>query len=205
MAQKLRWMEISDPQVLKAMATVPRHQFVDAKFAPQAYADKALPIGEGEDISSPHDVAFTTQALQLKSTDHVLEIGTGSGYQAAVMGEIAVEVYTIDIVEAFAKRAQDLFQKLGIQNIFARAGDGYLGWPDKAPFDKILLTTSPTKIPLPLVEQLKEGGLLLVPLGGSKRFQQMNLYMKKGETLIKLRQLSSVQFSPMKGKVQEGD
>ena len=201
--QQLKWRRITDAQVLKAMEKVAREKFIPESLALRAYDDLALPIGEEQTISEPYVVAFMTQAAALKPDDKVLEIGTGSGYQAAVLAEIVSEVFTIEILPNLAAAAEKRLGPLGYSDIHVRAGDGYLGWPEAAPFDAILLTASPDTVPLPLQAQLKEGGRLVVPLGGSERFQTLVLYTKKNGTFKKVRELLPVSFVPMSGKIRE--
>jgi protein-L-isoaspartate(D-aspartate) O-methyltransferase len=149
---------IKNPRVIEAMRRTPRHEFVPPEQRHLAYYDMALPIGFGQTISPPFVVALMTEALDPQPTDRVLEVGTGSGYQAAVLSPLVKEVYTIEIVEPLARRAAETLARLGYKNVFVKAGDGYLGWPEKAPFDKIIVTCSPEEVPQPLVDQLAEGG-----------------------------------------------
>jgi protein-L-isoaspartate(D-aspartate) O-methyltransferase len=186
---------IRSPAVLAAMRKVERHRFVPKELMPLAYDDSPLPIGEGQTISQPYIVAFMTEALDLRATDKVLEIGTGSGYQAAVLGELCAEVYTIEIFESLANRSGELLRKLGYSNVHVRHGDGYLGWPEEAPFDAIIVTCSPTAIPQPLQDQLKEGGRMIIPVG-ERPGQELVLVTKKGGKIRQERVLS-VLFVPM--------
>ncbi|MFZ0712206.1 MAG: protein-L-isoaspartate(D-aspartate) O-methyltransferase, partial [Terrimicrobiaceae bacterium] len=156
---------ITNAAVLEAMTEVPRHEFVPEALRPRAYADGPLPIGHGQTISQPFIVAYMTQALELSKEDTVLEVGTGSGYQAAILGKLAKEVYTIEIVPPLAESARNILAKLGFQNVHVKLGDGYLGWPEAAPFDAIIVTCAPDRVPEPLVSQLKEGGRLVIPVG----------------------------------------
>ena len=156
---------VKDPRVLSALLKVERHRFVPEKYLDSAYSDQPLPIGEGQTISQPYIVALMTELLELKGNERVLEIGTGSGYQAAILAELAKEVYTIEIIEPLASRAREKLSELGYQNVKVKAGDGYLGWPEAAPFDAIIVTAAPDHIPKPLIEQLKEGGRMVLPLG----------------------------------------
>ncbi len=156
---------ISDPRVLAAMRKVPRERFVPADVASLAYADQPLPIGNGQTISQPYIVAYMSEALQVNEHAKVLEIGTGSGYQAAILGELAREVYTIEIVPELAERARAVLESMGYSNVHVRAGDGYLGWPEQAPFDAIMVTAAPDHVPQPLIEQLGPGGRLVIPVG----------------------------------------
>jgi protein-L-isoaspartate(D-aspartate) O-methyltransferase len=160
---------VRDSSVLDAMRTVPRHRFVPAGHAYQAYADQPLPTGEGQTISQPYIVALMTELLGCGPKDTVLEIGTGSGYQAAVLAELVAHVYSIEIVEILARRADSTLKELGYGNISVKAGDGYRGWPEHAPFDAIIVTAAPDHIPEPLVEQLKVGGRLVIPVGDAWR------------------------------------
>ena len=155
--------DLKDKRVLDSMRQVPRHEFVPPSQRRFAYEDTPLPIGHGQTISQPFIVAFMTEKLAVKPTDRVLEIGTGSGYQAAILAKLAKEVFTIEIVEALGREAGSTLQRLGFTNVHARVGDGYLGWPEAAPFDAIIVTCAPEKIPQPLVEQLKEGGRMIIP------------------------------------------
>ena len=156
---------IKSPAILAVMRTVPRHEFVPADVRRYAYLDMALPIGEHQTISPPFVVAYMTQKLDPQPTDKVLEIGTGSGYQAAVLSPLVKDVYTIEIVEPLGERARQTFKRLGYKNVHTKIGDGYQGWAEHAPFDKIIVTCSPEKVPAPLVEQLHEGGRMVIPVG----------------------------------------
>ncbi|MBI5739339.1 MAG: protein-L-isoaspartate(D-aspartate) O-methyltransferase [Nitrospirae bacterium] len=192
---------IKDERVLDAMAKIPRHLFVEDPLKRQAYEDHPLPIGEGQTISQPYVVALMTEALKLKSSDRVLEIGTGSGYQAAVLAEIAGEVYTIEIRERLKETASRLLSDLGYENIKTKYADGYFGWEEYAPFDAIIITASANHIPPPLLKQLKEGGRLIIPLGSTLYYQTLTLVTKKrGGPIVE--QMSGVAFVPMTGKAQ---
>src|SRR5262249_3548249 len=171
--------DIKNNRVLEVMATVPRHEFVPESERKFAYWDEPLPIGYGQTISQPFVVAFMTQQLNLKPTDRVLEIGTGSGYQAAVLSRLVAEVYTIEIIKPLAKRAEADLKRLGYNNVRVLAGDGYQGWPDHAPFDAIIVTCAPDHIPQPLVEQLRDGGRMIIPVGGLEG-QELYLLKKQG-------------------------
>lgn len=177
--RQLRSRGIDDPRTLRAMAKVPREKFVPNELRSSAYEDRPLPIGYGQTISQPFIVGFMTQQLQPKPTDRVLEIGTGSGYQAAVLGELVAEVYTIEIVRPLAEHAEILLRELGYKNVHVKAGDGYKGWPEHAPFDAIIVTAAPVHVPQPLVEQLKEGGRMIIPVGNSSA-QRLYLLEKRG-------------------------
>jgi len=186
------------PRVRAAIAKVPRHRFVSAALQDSAYADRALPIGEGQTISQPIVVALMTELLDPKPDDRVLEIGTGSGYQTAVLAECVARVYTIEIVRSLGERAASLLEQLGYHNIESRIGDGYRGWPEKAPFDEIIVTAAPDHVPQPLVEQLKPGGRMVVPVGMHDTEQDLLLVTKDpdGRTLTERRTLA-VRFVPL--------
>ncbi len=190
---------IGDREVLKAMRTVPRHLFVPLNSRPGAYEDHPLPIGEGQTISQPYIVALMTESLNLKQTDKVLEIGTGSGYQAAVLAAIVGEVYSIEIKEVLYRRAAERLKSLGFRNIMTRGGDGYYGWEEQAPFDCIMITAAVNHIPPPLLKQLKEGGRMILPLGNPFSFQNLVLVTKrKGDYTVK--NITGVIFVPMTGE-----
>ena len=194
---QLREKGITDHQVLAVMQQVPRHRFVSQSQSEDAYGDFPLPIGMGQTISQPFIVAYMTQALELKATDRVLEIGTGSGYQAAVLAELCSQVFTIEIVEVLGRRAKTLLQELGYTNVTVKIGDGYQGWPEEAPFDAIIVTAAPTHVPPILLEQLAIGGRLILPVGGS--IQQLLLYRRLHEGYQKT-ELLPVAFVPMTGE-----
>jgi len=183
-----------DP-TLHAMLSVPRHKFVPESQRPFAYWDQPLPIGNGQTISQPYIVAFMTEALKLKNSDQVLEVGTGSGYQAAVLSKIADSVYTIEIVEELALDAEKLLKKLGYDNITVKAGDGYHGWPEKAPFNAIMVTAGAESIPQSLVDQLKIGGRMIIPVGPHNGIRQLVLVTKKKNKITK-KNLMPVRFVP---------
>lgn len=198
----LKGRGIKDKKVLEVMGKMPRHLFVDASLRDRAYEDYPLPIGEGQTISQPYVVALMTEALRLKPTDRVLEIGTGSGYQAAVLAELVKDVYTIEIRKGLAEKAENRLKELGYRNIRVKYGDGYFGWEDQAPFDAIIITASANHIPPPLIKQLKDNGRLIIPLGSTVYFQTLTLAVKKkGE--LDLEQITSVAFVPMIGEVQK--
>jgi protein-L-isoaspartate(D-aspartate) O-methyltransferase len=200
--QDIRGRGIQDPVILGVMGKVPRHVFVDASYRDKAYGDHPLPIGEGQTISQPYVVALMTEALRLRPSDRVLEIGTGSGYQAAVLAEIVKEVYTIEIRKPLADRAAKTLADLGYRNVKVKFGDGYFGWAEQAPYDAIIITAAANHIPPPLIEQLKERGRLIVPLGSTVYFQTLTLTTKrKGE--LDVEQMSPVAFVPMTGKILE--
>jgi protein-L-isoaspartate(D-aspartate) O-methyltransferase len=174
---------IRDRRVLDAMGRVPRHLFVDGPTVANAYSDMALPIGEGQTISQPYMVAVMTELLELKGTEKVLEIGTGSGYQAAVLAELSLEVFTIERIVSLAEKAKKKFQGLSYVNIQVKAEDGTLGWPEEAPFDRIIITAGSPEVPTPLIEQLPEGGIIVVPVGDLYS-QQLLKYTKSGKNPI---------------------
>ncbi|MBI4685810.1 MAG: protein-L-isoaspartate(D-aspartate) O-methyltransferase [Nitrospirae bacterium] len=198
----IRGRGIKDKRVLDAMSRIERHLFVDKGLMHRAYEDNPLPIDEGQTISQPYVVALMTEALRLKPTDRVLEIGTGSGYQAAVLAEIASEVYTIEIRKKLVEKSENLLKSLGYRNIKVKHADGYFGWEEHGPFDAIIVTASANHIPPPLIRQLKEGGSLIIPLGSTVYFQTLTLATKKKGELDVL-QMTSVAFVPMTGEVQK--
>ena len=191
---QLRGRDIRNPDVLEAMRRVPRHEFVPDHLRHRAYEDGPLPIGGGQTISQPYIVAYMTQAIEPARTDRVLEIGTGSGYQAAVLAELVAEVYTIEIVPTLADSSNALLKRLGYTNIRPRTGDGYAGWPEAAPFDKIVVTAAPERIPQALVDQLEVGGIMAVPVG--RGFQMMTI-VRKTATGTVTRETIEVRFVPM--------
>jgi len=188
---------ITNARVLAAMRKVPRHEFVPEEVRRRAYGDHPLPIGHGQTISQPFIVAFMTERLEPQPTDKVLEIGTGSGYQAAVLAELVAQVYTIEIIEPLARRAAADLKRLGYTNVTVRAGDGYKGWPEAAPFDAIIVTCAPDHVPQPLVDQLKEGGRLVIPVGPS--WDQELYLLRKQAGRIEQRAVLPVRFVPMTG------
>ena len=194
---QLHARDIRAARVLEAMRRVPRHVFVPESQRADAYEDRPLPIGHGQTISQPYIVAFMTQALDVRATDRVLEIGTGSGYQAAVLCELAKEVYTIEIVTPLAERARETLTGLGYRNVHVRAGNGYLGWPEQAPFDRVIVTAAPEEVPTALVDQLNAGGLMAIPVGGID--QELRILRKNTAGLETLQTLP-VRFVPMTGK-----
>ena len=189
---------ISDNRVLAAMQSVPRHLFVPDKLKSVAYDDRPLPIGEGQTISQPYVVALMTEILALSGDQRVLEIGTGSGYQAAVLGEISDSVFTIEIKQKLYEKSSNILKLLGYKKIKTRHSDGYFGWPEAAPFDAIMITAAIDHIPPPLIKQLKDGGRLTLPLGNPFSYQNLVLVTKKGEDLT-VRQITGVLFVPMTG------
>ena len=192
--RQLRGRGISDPRTLRAMASVPRDKFVPAELRSRAYDDRPLPIGYGQTISQPYIVALMTEQIQPKPGQRVLEIGTGSGYQAAVLSELVAEVYSIEIVRPLAQRAEALLRELGYKNVHVKAGDGYKGWPEHAPFDAIIVTAAPDHVPKPLVEQLREGGRMIIPVGESGA-QNLYLLEKRGGQ-VKQTAVIPVKFVP---------
>ncbi|MHC4654640.1 MAG: protein-L-isoaspartate(D-aspartate) O-methyltransferase [Planctomycetota bacterium] len=202
-ATQIRARDVKDPNVLKAMRIVPRHIFMPVSQRRYAYADRPLPIEHNQTISQPYIVAFMTNALKLRPGSKVLEIGTGSGYQAAVCAEIAREVYTIEIVEGLAKTAKERLKKLGYKNVFVKAGDGFFGWPEKGPFDAIIGTAAAKRIPKPLIEQLKPGGRMIIPTGSTFGLQYLELIRKDKEGKIRKIRVMPVRFVPMTGEVQK--
>jgi protein-L-isoaspartate(D-aspartate) O-methyltransferase len=188
---------VKDPRVLSAISKVERHLFVPESLESSAYGDQPLPIGEGQTISQPYIVALMTELLELKGEERVLEIGTGSGYQAAVLAELAKEVYTIEIVESLAASAKERLLRLGYRDIHVMAGDGYLGWPQAAPFDAIMVTAAPDHIPQPLLDQLKEGGRLVLPVGS--HYQTLKKIVKRSGS-IETTDTVPVLFVPMTGE-----
>jgi protein-L-isoaspartate(D-aspartate) O-methyltransferase len=193
---QLRARGIGDAAVLRAMGKVPRHRFVSPALESQAYSDRALPIDEGQTISQPYIVALMTELAELRGGEKVLEVGTGSGYQAAVLAEIVKEVYTIEILPGLAASATARLKQLGYPRVQVRAGDGYLGWPETAPFDAIIVTAGATHIPQPLVAQLVEGGRLVIPVGPSSDRQDLILGRKTGG-LFSTRVIAPVRFVPL--------
>ena len=191
---------IKDPRVLEAFRTVPRHLFLPPETQRHAYDDESIPIGEGQTITPPFDVAFMTEKLEPKPTDKVYEVGTGSGYQAAILSRLVKDVYSVEIKEKLGKRAAEVLKKVGYTNVHTRVGDGYAGWPSEAPFDAIIVTCAPEHIPPPLVEQLKEGGRMVIPLGD--RFNQTVYLMTKKNGKLTGRELRPTLFVPMTGKAQ---
>jgi protein-L-isoaspartate(D-aspartate) O-methyltransferase len=198
---QLRPRGIRNAKVLEAMGKVPRHEFVPFLLRSLAYRDRPLPIGHGQTISQPFIVAFMTEALNPAPADKVLEIGTGSGYQAAVLAELVAKVYTIEIVAPLGERARADLARLGYGNVKVRIGDGYEGWPEHAPFDAIIVTCSPTKVPQPLVDQLRDGGRMIIPVGEEDGVQELVLMEKRG-TAVMQRAVMPVRFVPMTGRAE---
>ncbi|PYK30516.1 MAG: protein-L-isoaspartate(D-aspartate) O-methyltransferase [Verrucomicrobia bacterium] len=197
-AEQLRSHGVSDERVLKVMEKVPREEFVPENVRADAYADKALPIGHDQTISQPFIVAFMTEQLRPKPTDRVLEVGTGSGYQAAVLAELVKDVYTIEIIDSLGKDASARLARLGYSNAHVRVGDGFGGWPEVAPFDAILVTCAPNQVPAPLTQQLKDGGRMIIPVGTGID-QQLHLLEKRNGQLAE-RAILPVRFVQMTGE-----
>lgn len=194
---------IQDERVIRAMTSIPRHFFVPEEFATEAYADGPLPIGCGQTISQPFVVAFMTQALNLKPSDRILEIGVGCGYQTAVLSRLAKEVYGIEIVRELAERATVALDRMGADNVSIRAGDGLEGWPEEAPFDAILVACAPNHIPQSLVDQLASGGRMILPVGERHECQNLWLLENRGGA-IRRESILPVRFVPMTGRVEVG-
>lgn len=192
---------VTNPEVLQAMRNIERELFVPEDLKKHAYEDRPLPIGEGQTISQPYIVAYMAQELQLESKDVVLEIGTGCGYNAAILSELVEQVYSIEVVEWLAGFAKENLRKAKIENVTTRHSDGFKGWEENAPYDAIILTAAPPSIPQPLKDQLKTGGRLLAPVGNMR--QSLKLIMKTGENSFKEKDLLPVRFVPMTGKAQE--
>ncbi len=195
--EQLKGRDIVDPKVLKAIQKVPRHRFVPDFYQDLAYKDRALPIAQGQTISQPYIVALMTQLADIDPEDRVLEIGTGSGYQAAVLAELSQEVYTIEIVPKLAKQAKETLQGLDFEQVRVKQGDGFQGWPEHAPFDAILVTCAPPEIPAPLLEQLAPEGRLVIPVG--ERWQELKVVHKTRDGDLREQIVTSVRFVPMTG------
>jgi protein-L-isoaspartate(D-aspartate) O-methyltransferase len=198
--QQIKGRGIRDRRVLAAMEKVPRHLLLDKTLWSRAYADHPLPIGEGQTISQPYVVALMTEELRLSPSDRVLEIGTGSGYQAAVLAEIVKEVFTIEIRKGLADRAAKALKEQGYRNVLVKYADGYFGWEEHAPFDAIIITAAVNHIPPPLLKQLKEGGRLILPLGSTVFYQTLTLVTKKKGGDLSVEQKGEVAFVPMTGE-----
>jgi len=197
-AEQIEDRGIKDKRILKAMEKIPRHNFVPEKYRPFAYIDYPIPIGEGQTISQPYIVALMTECLGLEGDEKVLEVGTGSGYQAAILSELAKEVYTIEILEPLAKKAEELLRKMDYGNAKVKCGDGYLGWEEYAPFDGIIVTCAPDHIPQPLIDQLAEGGRMVIPVGEAY-FPQVLKLLEKKEGKVTVQNVVPVRFVPMTG------
>lgn len=194
---------VRDPAVLAAMRKVARHLFVPRDLQAEAYADHPLPIGHAQTISQPSLVAFMTELLQVNREATVLEIGTGSGYQAAILGELVREVYTIEIVRPLGEEAARRLQRMGYQNVHVRVGDGYQGWSEHAPFDAIIVTCAPESVPQPLIDQLKTGGRLCIPVGPTAGRQELYLMVKGADGTLERKSVLGVRFVPMTGAVKQ--
>ena len=192
---------VKDPAVLAAMRVVKRHELVPVAYREKAYEDHPLPIGEDQTISQPYIVGLMSELLQAETGDKILEIGTGSGYQAAVLAEMGLEVFTIEIIESLAKRATEDLARIGYPEVRVKWGDGYQGWPEEAPFDRIIITAAPPQLPQPLIEQLKPGGRLVVPVG--RGVQDLNVYTKNKNGKVSIKTIIPVRFVPMTGRAQE--
>jgi len=197
---QIQGRDVSDPRVLAAMRKVPRHRFVPERLRKEAYGDYPLPIGEGQTISQPYIVGIMSELMKLTGGERVLEVGTGSGYQAAVLAELAKEVYSIEILEPLARRATATLRELGYGGVYVRTGDGYLGWPEAAPFDAIIVTAAPDHIPQPLVDQLKVGGRLVIPVG--EYYQELLQCEKTPQGLLR-KSIIPVRFVPLTGEEVE--
>ncbi len=195
---QLAFRGIKDERVLEVFRKAPRHQFVPKELEDSAYIDSPLPIGEGQTISQPYMVALMTECLHLKGEEKVLEIGTGSGYQAAILAELAKEVYSIERIESLAIKAKERLEKLGYKNIKIKVDDGTLGWPEFSPYEGIIVTAAAPQIPPPLLEQLKDGGLLVIPLNG--RFSQVLTVIEKTKDKLKFKEICGCVFVPMIGE-----
>lgn len=190
---------IRNPEVIAALSTVPRHDFVPVKSREQAYENHPLPIGHGQTISQPYIVALMTESLGIEAGDRVLEIGTGSGYQAAVLAEVGAEVYTIEIIEPLAEEAADRLERLGYGAVHTRTADGYYGWPEQAPFEAIIVTAAPDHVPQPLLTQLAEGGVLVIPVGPQWGVQELWQITRTGSDEFETVSLGGVRFVPLMG------
>jgi len=189
---------VKDKDVLRAMESVPRHEFVPPEYRSQAYEDHPLPIGYGQTISQPYMVAVMTEMLRLRSSSKVLEIGTGSGYQAAILAELVREVYTVEIVEQLCKQASERLARLGYKDVRVKCGDGYYGWEEQAPFDAIIVTCAPDHVPQPLVNQLADGGRMVIPVGPPGAYQVLWLIERRGAE-VRSERVMGVAFVPLTG------
>ena len=198
-ADQLRARGITDPRVLTAMGRVPRHRFVEEALAARAYGDYPLPIGEKQTISQPYMVALMTQALELSGGERVLEVGTGSGYQTAILAEVAGKIYSVERIRGLADRARAILEDLGYYNVLNRVGDGTLGWREEAPFDAVLVTAAAPEVPLPLVEQVKPGGRLVIPVGGSTA-QVLKCLVKEPDGAVRESELVGCVFVKLVGE-----
>jgi protein-L-isoaspartate(D-aspartate) O-methyltransferase len=194
---QIRARGVNNPRVLEAMTVVPRHEFVPEAYRSSAYDDQPLPTSQGQTISQPYIVALMTELADPKSEHRVLEVGTGSGYQAAVLSGLVRDVYTIELVPELARTATERLKRLGYNNVHVREGDGYLGWPEHAPFDSILVTAGATEIPKPLVEQLKPGGRMIIPVGDTTSVQTLQIVEKDSTGNVHVRDSIPVRFVPL--------
>jgi protein-L-isoaspartate(D-aspartate) O-methyltransferase len=194
--EQLMARDINDPATLKAMQLVPRHEFVPSEMKPYSYSDGPLSIGMGQTISQPYIVAYMTQVLKLQKQDRVLEVGTGSGYQAAILAQLVDSVYSIEIIPELSHKAKNTLSALGYENIVLKIGDGYIGWPEKGPFDAIIVTAGAEEVPEPLQNQLREGGRMIIPVGPHKGIRQLLLISKKSGK-IKSKEVMAVRFVPL--------
>jgi protein-L-isoaspartate(D-aspartate) O-methyltransferase len=197
-ARQIAARGVNDPRVLEAMRSVPRHLFMPESSRPHAYADTPLPIGEGQTISQPYIVALMTELARPRPEDRVLEVGTGSGYQAAVLSKLAKHVWSIELEPTLARTAADVLSKQGYENVTVRAGDGYLGWPEESPFDIIMVTAAPDHVPQPLIDQLATGGRMVVPVGGAYSTQDLRLIEKDRSGNVTSRTITPVRFVPLR-------
>ncbi len=196
-AEQIEARGVRDSAVLSALRSVPRHEFVPPQYRSLAYADRPLPIGLGQTISQPYIVALMTELLDPEPTDRILEVGTGSGYQAAVAARVVEQVYSIELLPELARTAAERLERLGITNVEVRAGDGYLGWPDHAPFDGILVTAGADHVPPPLVEQLAPGARMVIPVGTSDADQVLQVVEKRPDGSVQVRDVVPVRFVPL--------
>jgi protein-L-isoaspartate(D-aspartate) O-methyltransferase len=194
---------VSDPATLAALRAVPRHEFVPANLRRSAYTDQPLPIGEGQTISQPYIVGYMTELLELEPGTRVLEVGTGSGYQAAVLAAVSAEVHTVEIIPSLALSAERRLDRLGYDGVSVRQADGYYGWPEAAPFDAIIVTAAASSIPPPLIEQLRPGGRMIVPVGGTPWSQNLILVTKDEDGAVRTRAMLPVRFVPLTGEGHE--
>ncbi len=200
---QIRARGLNDENVLQAMNSVPRELFVMEKFKARAYDDNEVPISNHDSLNRPFEDAAMLDALKLQKSDKILEVGTGTGYFASLLSKLAGEVFTIEIEPPLAERARKIISELGIQNVKVITGDGFVGLPENAPYDGIVMQCSPPQVPAPLVEQLKEGGRLLAPIGGGEKFQELTLFVKKDGKLSAEKRLSPANFTPMRGIILE--
>ncbi len=203
LARLMEQQNIRDPRVVDAIRNVPRHRFVDESQRNQAYQNNPLPIGHGQTISQPYIVAYMSEMLEIEPGDKVLEIGTGSGYHAAVLSELTPHVYSIEIVEPLAELSSSRYEEIGYHTIKTKTGDGYYGWEEYAPFDKIIVTAAPGHIPSPLMNQLKPGGIMAIPVGSPYQTQNLMKVTKTGDGQVRTERMLPVRFVPMTGEAQD--